>query len=90
MESERDRKVRQRAYELWEQRGRKHGEADDHWREAEAEFAGGSESPMADEAPPAQQASAKAKTGPGAEAPPAASPKPSGKSAGRTKGKAKG
>lgn len=43
MESERDRKIRQRAYELWEQGGRLEGRADEHWSTAEAEFAGGSE-----------------------------------------------
>lgn len=33
-------RVRQRAYRLWEQEGRPEGQAEEHWRRAEAEVAG--------------------------------------------------
>ena len=42
MESEQDRKIRERAYELWEQGGRREGQSHEHWSQAEAEHAGGS------------------------------------------------
>jgi hypothetical protein len=42
-------RVRQRAYSLWEQEGRPEGQAEDHWRRAEAEVAGVN---PGDEAPP--------------------------------------
>lgn len=43
MASERDRKIRERAYELWEQGGRQDGSSEAHWHQAVTEFAGGSE-----------------------------------------------
>ena len=33
-------RIQRRAYALWEQEGRPEGQADDHWRQAEAEVAG--------------------------------------------------
>ena len=41
-------RVRQRAYSLWEQEGRPEGQAEDHWRRAEAEVGVN----PGDEAPP--------------------------------------
>jgi hypothetical protein len=49
MESEKDRKIRERAYELWEQSGRPEGQAEQHWRVAEREFSAGDEGPPAGE-----------------------------------------
>ncbi|MDB5592499.1 DUF2934 domain-containing protein, partial [Enterovirga sp.] len=40
MESERERKIRQRAYEIWEESGREEGKADEHWAKAAAELGG--------------------------------------------------
>jgi hypothetical protein len=37
-ESEREMAIRQRAYEIWEQRGYHHGSDFDHWLEAEREL----------------------------------------------------
>lgn len=48
MESERDRKIRERAYELWVQGGRSEGSSEQHWFQAEQEFGAGSESPLAE------------------------------------------
>lgn len=47
METERDRLIREKAYELWEQRGRPEGQSDEHWHEAASSFGRGSEDPMA-------------------------------------------
>jgi hypothetical protein len=47
MESEKDRKIRERAYELWVQGGRSEGSSEQHWFQAEQEYAAGSESPDA-------------------------------------------
>jgi hypothetical protein len=47
MESERDRKIRERAYELWVQGGQSEGSSEQHWLQAEQEFGAGSESPLA-------------------------------------------
>ena len=49
MAAEMDERVRQRAYQLWEQEGRPEGQAEHHWRQAEAEVAGVN---PGDEAPP--------------------------------------
>lgn len=35
--NDREQYVRMRAYEIWEREGRRDGQADDHWRQAEAE-----------------------------------------------------
>ncbi len=43
MNIDRDAKIAQRAYELWESEGKPDGRSLDHWRRAEAEF-GGTES----------------------------------------------
>lgn len=42
-----EQKIRERAHAMWEQEGRVHGRADDHWREAERELAGPEEQPSA-------------------------------------------
>lgn len=34
---DKQQKIRQRAYELWENEGRLHGAHDEHWRRAQAE-----------------------------------------------------
>jgi hypothetical protein len=47
MESEKDRKIRERAYELWVQGGRSEDSSEQDWLRAEEEFAAGSESPDA-------------------------------------------
>lgn len=39
MEIERERKIRERAYELWEREGRPEGEERSHWEEAERQVA---------------------------------------------------
>jgi hypothetical protein len=38
---EQERRIRRRAYEMWEDQGRPHGLQGDHWRAAEAELAEG-------------------------------------------------
>ena len=39
--AERERRIRRRAYEMWEEQGRPHGLQCDHWIAAEAELAEG-------------------------------------------------
>ena len=39
MDTDRQERVRQRAYQLWEQEGRPDGKAEEHWRRAEEEIA---------------------------------------------------
>jgi len=39
MHSDRDARIRQRAYEIWEAEGRPHGKEHEHWRRAEQEVA---------------------------------------------------
>ena len=39
--AERERRIRRRAYEIWEEQGRPHGIQSDHWIAAEAELAEG-------------------------------------------------
>jgi Protein of unknown function (DUF2934) len=39
-----ERRIQQRAYELWENEGRPHGREQDHWQQAEREIAGRSAS----------------------------------------------
>jgi hypothetical protein len=61
MESERDRKIRERAYELWVQGGQRSDSAHSDWQQAEQEYAAGSESPDLDTAAaPAKKTRAKA------------------------------
>ena len=48
-------KIRQRAYEIWNRDGRQHGQADDHWLQAEREL-GGAETGVAAEQEQAAQA----------------------------------
>lgn len=33
-----EQRVRERAYQIWEQAGRPEGKSDEHWRQAEAEI----------------------------------------------------
>ncbi|APG93150.1 DUF2934 domain-containing protein [Sinorhizobium americanum] len=37
-ENSREDRIRERAYEIWEREGRKHGDHERHWEEAEAEL----------------------------------------------------
>lgn len=37
MESEREKRIRERAYQIWRREGEPHGRADEHWAQAEAE-----------------------------------------------------
>jgi hypothetical protein len=41
MRSDRNRRIEQRAHEIWEAEGRPHGKHDEHWHRAEREIAGG-------------------------------------------------
>jgi len=38
MPDDRDQRIRDRAYQLWEREGRPHGQHDEHWRRAAAEI----------------------------------------------------
>jgi hypothetical protein len=38
MESEKQRRIRERAYEIWQREGRPHGRDAEHWRRAETEI----------------------------------------------------
>jgi DUF2934 family protein len=38
MESDREKRVRERAYQIWQREGEPHGRADEHWAQAEAEI----------------------------------------------------
>lgn len=40
MTADRQQRIEQKAYEIWQREGRPHGRHDEHWREAEAEVAG--------------------------------------------------
>ncbi|WP_083338463.1 DUF2934 domain-containing protein [Ensifer sp. LCM 4579] len=37
-EYDREERLRERAYQIWEREGRKHGDHERHWEEAEAEL----------------------------------------------------
>ena len=39
MRSEREERIRQRAYQIWQSEGHGHGRQDDHWHQAEREIA---------------------------------------------------
>jgi Protein of unknown function (DUF2934) len=39
MRSDREERIRQRAYALWQSEGHRHGRHEDHWRRAEREIA---------------------------------------------------
>jgi hypothetical protein len=41
MKSDRQRRIEQRAYEIWEREGRPHGKHDEHWHRAAQEIGGG-------------------------------------------------
>lgn len=48
--SDRDERIKQRAYEIWEQQGRPEGKEHEHWQQAAEEFNANSvEDPMGDE-----------------------------------------
>lgn len=53
MNDDREQKVRERAYALWEAEGSEHGKHEDHWKQAEAEFGSGGDADV-----PLQQAPA--------------------------------
>jgi hypothetical protein len=38
MESDREKRVRERAYQIWQRQGEPHGRPDEHWVQAEAEI----------------------------------------------------
>jgi hypothetical protein len=38
MESDREKRVRERAHQIWQREGEPHGRADEHWAQAEAEI----------------------------------------------------
>jgi hypothetical protein len=38
MDSEKQRRIRERAYEIWQREGRPHGRDAEHWQRAEAEI----------------------------------------------------
>lgn len=38
--SEREEKIRQRAYQIWQEEGEQHGQAEDHWERAAREIDG--------------------------------------------------
>jgi DUF2934 family protein len=38
MESDREKRVRERAYQIWQREGEPHGRSDEHWAQAEAEI----------------------------------------------------
>jgi hypothetical protein len=42
-----ERKVRERAYQIWEQEGRVHGRDEQHWHRAQLELTGGLQEPAA-------------------------------------------
>ena len=41
MRSDRQRRIEQRAHEIWEAEGRPHGKHEEHWQRAEREITGG-------------------------------------------------
>src|SRR4051812_19175342 len=45
--SDKERRIRTRAYEIWEREGRREGRAEDHWRQAELEIEQALKSPDA-------------------------------------------
>lgn len=85
MESERDRKIRERAYELWVQGGQASDSAERDWAQAEQEFGAGSESAMAEAGSTAPKKATRAKAGDAngtkVAAPKAAAPKAAAKPA---------
>ena len=60
MRSDRDERIKQRAYELWQSEGHDHGRHEDHWHRAEREIAAEERGPTA--APRRAGRSAKATT----------------------------
>jgi len=40
MRSDREERIKQRAYALWQSEGHRHGRHEDHWHRAEREIAG--------------------------------------------------
>jgi hypothetical protein len=86
MESERDRKIRERAYELWVQGGQRDDTSEQNWHQAEQEFAAGSESPDLETAAAPKKAT-RSKAAPSA-APSTAAPAADGAAAKPARGKA--
>ena len=66
MQNQRNEKVRERAYQIWEREGRQDGRAEEHWSKAEQELAESQARPAseingagAEEAAPATNGSAR-------------------------------
>lgn len=76
--SDKEHKIRARAYELWEREGRGHGSHERHWSEAarqiEAEEAGAAAKPAARKSAAKKPAAAKAAAATAADKPAAAKP----------------
>jgi hypothetical protein len=53
MENDLTRQIRARAYEIWEEEGRPHGRAKEHWAQAEREFRAGESSESVEAGPAA-------------------------------------
>ena len=76
-----DRKIRQRAYEMWDRDGRPDGRSEDYWLQAERELAGSdsaaARSPQSEAAAPTQAApqSKRAANGAGPGAKPVQAPR---------------
>jgi hypothetical protein len=63
MPPDRDERIRQRAYEIWEREGRPHGRDDEHWRMAVDELAEESSGASVTQAVPAARVTGTAKPG---------------------------
>ncbi|HEY8381034.1 MAG TPA: DUF2934 domain-containing protein [Microvirga sp.] len=46
-----EQKIRERAYQIWEQNGRLDGHADEHWHAAKLELTAGGDAPILAEVP---------------------------------------
>jgi hypothetical protein len=68
--SDKEQRIRTRAYEIWEREGRREGRAEDHWRQAELEVEQALKSPNAQaaEAPDQPAKTAGNRAGPSAKA----------------------
>lgn len=68
MESNREQRIRQRAYEIWEREGRPHGRDAEHWQQAAAEI-------DAETVPAGAEAPSRQQTGPSPAPPEASQPR---------------
>jgi Protein of unknown function (DUF2934) len=69
-----EQKIRERAYQIWEQEGRVHGRAEQHWLKAQFELTAAE-----DMAPSAAAPAKKARRAPAAKAAPVAAPAKKGR-----------